>query len=291
MKSSYITNSVLLILIIGLYFFINYQAPQIDYQRLSTLHAEDASSIIIERDNRDDIILNKKSQQWFITQPIQASANTTRVNLILDLLSSRSQGHLEPLPNQSLKQFDLQPAKVTLRINDQTFEFGNVDPLSKHRYIYHDTLIHLIADTVAPLLNATAASFIDNRLFSADHHITKLTLPALINQKSQSSPVTISLKDGHWISSNTTLSADSLTTTIDAWQHAYGMQVFTITPDSTESGIWQTITVEFVEQATIELQLQFDGNSMYVIDGSKGLKYQFPLSHRQQFFPIQEAAQ
>jgi len=288
MKKSVLTNIVLLLLIIGLYWFINQKPAEIENHRLSTLHAEQVSTINIQRHNRDDIELNKQGEYWFITQPIQASANTTRVNLILDLLSSRSHSQLKLDSTSSLQQFDLDPAQITLLINNQRFEFGNIEPLSKNRYIRYNNLVHLISDTVAPLLNSNAASFINNRLFAEELSITKLSLPDIVNENIQLSALSISLEEGHWQSSDATLSADQLTTLVTVWQHAYAMQVFPLTADKIEKEMGQNIMVEFDNRTTAKLLLQFSNRSMSLIDPDKKLKYQFPLSTTQQFFPVQD---
>ncbi len=287
MKKSYLTNIILLLLVIGLYWFINHQPAQVESNRLSTLHAKNVDTIKIQRHNRDDIILNKKSGHWFITQPIQANANSTRINLILALLSSRSHSQLKLAPSLSLQQFDLAPAKISLSINDQKFEFGNVESINQYRYIRYNNSIHLIDDTVAPLLNSNVASFINNRLFSEELSITSLNLPEIASQEGQSSALSINLENGHWQSSNETLSPDQLSNLVTAWQHAYAIQVFPLTADKIQKAIGQNITVKFSNQASAQLLLQFNSYGMSLIDPAKKLKYQFPLSTTQQFFLVQ----
>ena len=288
MKKSYLTNVILLLLVVGLYWFINHQPAQVESNRLSTLHAKSVHTIKIQRHNRDDIVLNKEDGNWFIAQPIQASANPTRINLILALLSSRSHSQLKPDPSLSLQQFDLDPAKISLSINEQRFEFGNVESINQYRYIRYNNSLHLIDDTVAPLLNSNAASFIDNRLFSEKLSITSLNLPEIASQEAQASALSINVENGHWKSSNETLSNDQLSKLVTAWQHAYAMQVFPLTDDKIQKEIGQNITVEFSNQASAQLLLQFNSYSMSLIDPAKKLKYQFPLSITQQFFPVQD---
>ncbi|NOQ94929.1 MAG: DUF4340 domain-containing protein [Methylophaga sp.] len=289
MKKSYITNLVLLLLIFGLYWFINQESEVITTGNLiSSLPVKQANTIRIQRHNRDDIVIHKENEQWIIKQPIQAPANKVRINLILNLLTVASHSQFKPNPSQSLQQFDLEPTKVRLYINDHSFDFGNIEPLSKYRYIHHNATIYLVDDTIAPLLNANAASFINNRLFSGDQHISKLTLPALIHQDSHSLATTIKLKESHWTSSNTELSTDALTTLIENWKNAYAMQVLPITSKEIQRSIGQTIAIEFNNHSSINLLLQFDSRSLSLINPETHLKYQFPLPTAQQLFPIQD---
>jgi len=286
MKSAIIRNSVLLLVIIGLYWFINRApSPLVDSHHLTSLQAEHVTTIHIQRHDRDDIKLSKQDDDWFIDQPIQANANITRTKLILNLLSSVSHSQLTITPNLTLQQFSLEPAKVKLRLNDQLFEFGNIEPISKHRYIRHNNILHLVNDTVMPLLNANANSFIDNRLFSANQHITQLSLPEIVDGDSHTQAVTISLEDGHWQSSNSVLSTDSLTAVITSWQHAYAMQVM---PFNNANAFAQTVTVEFADKTSSNLLLQLTSHHIALIDVSKKLQYQFPRAKLQQFLPIQD---
>jgi len=291
MKKSYLTNIALLLLILGLYWFINREPSVIESEHISSLSAEHAHTIKIQRRDRNDIVLQKQGEQWFIQQPIQANANAIRVNLILDLLSSVSHNQIAVRPDLSLQQFALDPAQFTLLINDQKFEFGAIETLNKYRYIRHNNIVHLINDTVAPLLNANAASFINNRLFTDGLHISKISLPDINDKNTLISALTISLENGHWKSSNATLATDKITSIVNAWQHAYAMQVKPLSQEKINQAIGQKVTFEFTNQSTIELLLQFDDRSMSLIDFNTQLKYLFPLSIKQQFFPSQDSAQ
>jgi len=289
MRTPYITNIALLLLILGLYWFINHDSPVIESNQLSSLSAKHVTTIQIKRLHRDDIVLQKQGASWFIQKPIQANANTVRVNLILDLLSSVSYSQLAVEPNLSLQQFELESAPFKLLINDQQFEFGSIEPLSKNRYIRHNNIIHLINDNVAPLLNANAASFIDNRLIANELHISKISLPAINDGDTLTSALSISLDEGHWQSSSSTLSPDKLSAVIQAWQHAYALQVKPLSKENIKQAVGQYVSFEFKPHSTLKLLLQFDEQHISLIDFNKQLQYQFPLAMKEQFFPIQDS--
>lgn len=273
----------------GLYWSVSYEpTPENNDKTFSSLYAEQVNTIHIKRLNRNDILLNKEAGNWRIVKPIQANANPTRIKLILGLLSTRSHNQFKPDPSLSLQQFDLEPAKISLRLNDKVFNFGDIDALNHYRYIQHNDVIHLIEDTIAPLLNAGAASFIDNRLFSENSHITKLNLPAITDQEISSSVITLSLENGHWQSTDTTLSADVMTTLVDSWQHAYALQVLPLSKDELKTPFGQILTVDFDDQTTTKFFVQTDIKSLYLLDHTKKLKYQFPLANTRQLFPNQD---
>lgn len=286
MKTRYLTNIFLLVFIIGLYWFINREATVTNENiNISSLNTTHVTKIIIQRNNRDDIVLSKKSGDWMLISPINVQANDTRINLILGLLTTAPHNQFPIDSDLSLQQFELDSPKISVQLNEQHFYFGNIEPLSKHRYIRYNNTIYLIDDTVTPLLNANAASFINNRLIPKELHISRLTLPSMSNKESTTSTLTISSEDGHWQSTGSNLSRDMLTALIDAWQYAYATQVIPLSQDVLHDSIGQSISIELSNQTTVKLLLQFDERSMYLIDINKKLKYQFPLSIKQQFFP------
>jgi len=290
MKVRYFTNLVLILLVIGLYWFINLpednNAPQ--QETLTTLKANQVTDIIVHRSGRDTIKLVKDNTHWTIRQPIQAKANKTRVNLILDLLTLTPSKQFQITTDMSLKQFGLDPATISLQLNQQQFQFGNIEILSKKRYIKHHDAIYLVSDRLEPLLNSTAASFIDNHLIDDEDHISQLQLPDLEDKStSKDVPITIKMVNGHWQSNKKSISTDKLTTIVDAWRYAYALQVIPLSTDTLHSLTGEKILVSFQGQLIpTEFLLQLSKQSLSLINLKNKIKYQFPLTIKQQLFPI-----
>lgn len=269
MKSTYLTNIILLILIIGLYWFVNQEeSPVSSATNLFSLSPHDVSNITIQRQDRDEIALRKQDNNWHITQPFQADANAVRIKLLLNVLNSVPYRQFKPEKSTQLKQFNLAPAPITLHLNDHVFHFGDIEPLSKHRYVYHQESIYLFDDAVVPLLNSSASSFIDNHLIAHNQSLTKLTLPS----------ITLKLENGHWKSNDNLLSTDTLTATISTWQNAQAMQVLSLSSGSLTDLTGDTVTLEFDNHNTQTLILQQDKYSISLTDPTKKLHYQFPIA-------------
>ncbi|RKZ79075.1 MAG: hypothetical protein DRQ35_04895, partial [Gammaproteobacteria bacterium] len=161
MKSSYLRNIVLLLLIVGLYWFNNRNNTVINNaEQLTAINSSEIQLITITRPNVDEITIEKTSSGWQISHPIKARANNTRIALLLGLLNSYSYAQQANDSNSMLEQYGLAPEKVSLKLNDYQFQFGDTETISKHRYVLHNDTIHLIDDQVTPLLNANVISFI-----------------------------------------------------------------------------------------------------------------------------------
>ncbi len=284
MKSSYLTNLLLIFLVIGLYWFNN-QSPTTegDTPPLTTLSTNDIQQITIERIHLDNIILEKRSADWLLLQPFNARANNIRIKLLLSLLSMPSHAQLAYSDDELLTQLGLSPAKVTLKLNEYLFQFGNVETISNRRYVLYDGTIHLIDDQISHLLNASASSFIENRLIKPNNVINKITLPILDSTNTLSNEYAdAEYLTGQW--SHPEYSADQLTTLISVWQHAYALQVSPIKKKDFSNSHQVTIWYKNIEEPT-ELKILLTDKILFIYDQQRQLKYQFPMALAQQLFP------
>jgi len=284
MKTSYLTN-LILIVVVGLLYWLNAHEAE-DGKTTTTLSQVSTKSIdniIISQSKRDDIILAKQGEVWQLTHPIQTHANPTRINLLLSLLSSHTYRQQTVSEQQNLEQFGFNNNSTRLQLADQLFVFGGVEPISQQRYLLHNDIIYLIEDTISPLLNTSASSFIDNRLLP-NSHITKLTLPLYQQQDITNNTLTVSLSEGHW-KSNPKHASGKLISLVDSWQHAYALQVIPF--DTISEKLVQYVkhnVLIWLENRTAPLQLTLylSDNALFIVNTELKLAYQFPRMLYQQ---------
>jgi hypothetical protein len=107
MKKSYLTNLILIGLIIGLYWFNTYDnSAEHEMPQLSSLISNNIHNITISRPDIVDIVLEKSASGWQITQPIKAIANNKRVELLLSFLNTPSYAQITIGDGQSISQFE-----------------------------------------------------------------------------------------------------------------------------------------------------------------------------------------
>lgn len=284
MKNSYLTNLALLVVIVIVFWF-NQQSdsPQETTMSLSDIKAMSISDIIITRAQGNDIKLHKHTTGWKITQPLNADGNNTRISLLLSLLSTPIYNQLDNVDDTVLEKFGLKPIKLSLQLNNQLFVFGDVEPLSKRRYILHNNTIYLIEDQLSPLLHANAASLIDNRLFATNSKISKIQLPQLIDgELAPSASILLSKNDGDWTTNPKNYSTTNIAALITSWQQASALQVSPISSE-VDQNVSVLIWLKGQAQPT-EFFVHKDERSLFLINQDKHLNYQFPITLLEQLF-------
>ncbi len=285
MKSSYLTNLVLLIIVIVLLWLSQREQPSSQQPvTLSRLTAAEINNIQIQRPDKSVITLQRQQDQWFLLEPFTARANKTRTDLLLSLLSAPVRGQFQPMDQASLDQFGLRQPESTILLNGQSFYFGGIEPLNKQRYLLHNDIIYLIDDTIAPLLRASAGSFVDNRLIAEQQTISRLAI-----NHGDSQNISLSLQDGHWQSSNLETSSDNLKTLIDSWQHAYAMQVRHMDETALALLPEPQITIWLQHDAEpMSLVMTETKQTLQITNPSLQLQYDFPLALKAQLLPQPE---
>ena len=289
MKKSYLTNLILIALIIGLYWINTIDHSVVDEMpQLSTLNSSNIHNITISRLGIPDIVLEKTASDWLITQPIKAVANKIRVELLLSFLNTPSYAQINFSQGNTLAQFELDSPNLVLTLDKLKVQFGGLEPISKHRYVLIDNVIHLITDRITPLLHANATSFIENKLISKGNIITKLVLPQLNTDNSLSTvPITIENNNGHWQSNLHTITTDRLSAIVENWQHAYALQVLPLKKNTSVSTATHKVQIWFNNQILpTEYELKPNHNALFII-GPQQLSYQFTLASLGQLLPSQ----
>jgi hypothetical protein len=285
MKSSYLTNLVLLSIVIALLWLSQREQPaEQQTSTLSSLDTEAVELIQIERDGKVNLRLERQQSQWVLTEPFNARANPTRINLLLSLLKAPVHGEFQPMDQAALDQFGLSNPDVILSMNSEQFAFGGVESLSENRYVLHQGMIFLVQDDVTPLLTASAGSFVDNRLIPETSRISRLSLPASPNADIT---MTLTLQNGQWQSDSGELSADTIKTLVDSWQHAYAMQVSYLDQDQLNALTEPQIQIWLDDKAKpMQLVLRQSGETLHLINPAQRLQYDFPLALQSQLLPL-----
>ncbi len=284
MKSSYLTNLILLAIVIALLWLSQReQAPEEEAATLSTLETEDIELIEIAREGKVNLRLERQQSQWILTAPFNARANPTRVNLLLSLLKAPVHGEFQPMDEAALQQFGLSDPEVILSMNNEQFAFGGVESISENRYVLHQGMIFLVQDDVTPLLTASAGSFVDNRLIAETSRLNRLSLPSTLDSDDR---INLSLQDGQWQSDNVELSADAMIMLADSWQHAYAMQVRYLNDTALSRLQEPQVKLWLADHSEpVQLLMRQNGDTLQLINPALHLQYDFPLAMLSQLLP------
>jgi len=144
MRTGWIVNLLLLIAVAGLAAYAIYGRNGDDQaqHRIAALGGPEVTRIAIEPRAGASMRLEKRGEDWFLTQPLQARADRTQVERLLELLSARSR---ERLPATELQRFDLDAPALKVSFNDHAIAFGTTNPLSQDQYVLSGDGVYMLS--------------------------------------------------------------------------------------------------------------------------------------------------
>ena len=165
MKLGWIVNLVLLIGVIGLgtYAWHKERQPKEPSHKLSALPAAGVKRIAVTPRSRPGYALEKRGETWFLTAPIEARADQTQAQRMLDLLAATSK---EKLAATDLKRFDLDPPVLKVSMDGQTFAFGGTNPLTQDQYLATGDSVYLVSTYYASLVPSASDRMLTHSLFN-----------------------------------------------------------------------------------------------------------------------------
>ena len=182
--------------------------------RLSTLKAADARTIKIEIAGGAPIALERAASGWRLSAPFAARADDFQSQRLLEILDATSK---DRFPAAGLARFDLNEPNARLTINQQTFSFGAVNPMSREQYVLTQDGIYLIALRYGAALPKNALQLVNRQLFAAEEAPVALEFQEF----------RLAQQDGKWVMSPAVVdsSQDDINRWIDEWRLATALAV------------------------------------------------------------------
>lgn len=198
---------------------------------LTSINAERIQTIRVAYKSRQEIQLERKQGNWFVTAPIQAPANAPMVETLLNIAKTSSHSRY-PVQDMNLGNLNLEPPEARLTLDDLTLAFGTTEPLHQRRYVLLKNTVHLISDNAFQAIASGAADFVDPALLPGDHAITELRLPQVTlnagNPKvSPKRTITLHRDQDGWIAKGADgkPTSEAIAKLVKAWQQHTAQQV------------------------------------------------------------------
>jgi len=127
----------------------------------------DTQTIEIKYQNDILLALRKVEDEWVVTSPFHAPAKASRVSLLLDSNVQTARSYSEATlkedadPTARIGLSERFPDPVELRLNDNLFLLGDIEPVSQLRYVSANHRVYLQADHIVPLLQSAKSTFTD----------------------------------------------------------------------------------------------------------------------------------
>ncbi len=140
------------------------QAPEI--APLLARRPTQIERIVVEREHQERLIFERRAEAWWMLTPTPGLANAVLINAILQLTALRCEPQYAANP-ANLKQAQLEPARLRLRLDHDEIRFGTTAPIDGQRYIQVGDTIRLCPDQAFTLLTSAAGSFLASPIATA----------------------------------------------------------------------------------------------------------------------------
>ena len=175
MKRGWILNVLLLAGVAGLAWYVYYRpADEAPRHKLTTLAPSVVSRVVIEPRDGPPIELAKRDNAWYLVRPIEARADRSQVERLLELTNATSQ---EKFAATDLARFDLDRPSLTVTLGDQRFAFGTVNPLSQEQYVLAGDSVYLLSSFYSSLVPQKADRLLTHSLFIEGESPVAFALP------------------------------------------------------------------------------------------------------------------
>lgn len=147
--------------------------------RLTALEADTVEVIRLQRQDRDDVRMDRRPQGWWLTEPVEARASDFHVRQVLALAELRSEVQYttrEVDPDEA----GLAPPRVHIALDGTAIRLGARDPVEDGlRYAMVGERVHLVRDRVMPLVRGPWWNFLDRHVLGDGRETTALVTEAL----------------------------------------------------------------------------------------------------------------
>jgi len=134
MRKSWVTLGLLLAAVLALGVFVWLKPPQTQQASfvLSASKPAEARTLRLARKGKPFATLEKRGDEWMITEPVKAPADPLQVLRLLAVLEAKSGRHY-PAADAAKFELDAPPSEIT--IDNQRFAFGAINNVTREQYV------------------------------------------------------------------------------------------------------------------------------------------------------------
>lgn len=199
-------NWIMLTTVIGLalFLFLRPSPEDAEVYALSSLSAGAAEHIEIWH-QEDVMTLEKIEDRWYLTAPFYARTDKTKIEQILEILSSKSHHRL---PLGDLDDFGLDKPNVQLQINHEKFSFGGLTPITNEQYVAVGENIYLLPPRYSVMLPSQPIKIVSTTMLGETEMPVGLELRDLHINSDEPESLLRQDETGGWVQLWQTVSAE-----------------------------------------------------------------------------------
>ncbi len=167
MKSHLLLNVALLAALVGLALYAYFRPAETDIPevRITQLGRDQISRVRIERHNAADAEMEKRGTTWHMLRPYQTRVQQIQIDRLLDISTATAS---EEVPNENLSSYGLDPAVLTVTLNDQSLTFGSINEITNEQYLGTDDRVYLVKTYFGYSIPGNSLKLVSRRLLGDD---------------------------------------------------------------------------------------------------------------------------
>lgn len=197
MRSRWIVNLVLLVLVAGISAFLYFRpaAPIETTQsyEVSTRKLADFNSITVEYPTKAAVKYEKRDGYWYMTAPYQQRADQLLTQRILSILAAKSS---DKFSSKDLARFGLDNPRLKLKLNDEIFLFGTHNPITQAQYVLHRDAVYTLESSYEEAATIQDIEMVDKRMLMPNQKIVGFDFSKL--EQWEKSALSLQLAQGKW---------------------------------------------------------------------------------------------
>jgi len=270
MKNRWLLNIGLILLVGTLVLLVLYKPgtrKEAEGTPLTALTADAIQRVRLVRPKQPEIVLEKNGEDWRLTAPRRARANSFRVNELLRLAATRVNTRFPAAPTE-LGKYGLDQPLATLFLNDAEIRFGSMHPLDNQLYVLHDGQVQLIPTSVFRAVSAPLPDFLSTSLIEDKAKLLAFKFPAFgLNQNEQ----------GAWTRTPELkgLGSDQVNRFVDEWRHARALSTAPYSGKPVKERVTLTLA-DGSQQRVIEFGVLAYKPEFILYRKDENLEYSFP---------------
>lgn len=234
MKSRWLVNLVLLVLVAGIAAFLYLRPKPVESNvpksyALSALDPNSFTRLSIEAPGKKPVLLEKQQGRWHLVQPTQGRADLAAVGRVLSLAIATSQ---DKFPATDLARFGLDNPALKVHIDDQEFSFGMYHPVSGDQFVGYKDAVYVLPTVFSEGATMQPLEFLDKHPLDLNEEIAGFDFSGL--EQWEKSRLSLELQNGKWkvSAAGAKPKQDELNEWLSGnWQHLQAKSVEPFTPD------------------------------------------------------------
>jgi hypothetical protein len=252
MKSRWLVNILLLLVVLGVGAFIKFRPQQETIKatsyEVSSLKLNAFKRIDVEFPAKASVAFEKVDGYWYIVKPYKARADQMLVMRILSLVAAKS---AQKFKATDLTQFGLDQPKLKLKFDNEEFSFGMFNPVTSEQYVAFNNQVYLLPVSYAESAQSPLEEYLDKTPFKPTEQKKIVGFDFSRLEQWEEARLNVDLKDGKWTASPA--KAKPTQNDMNEWFDSF----------------WRNISVQRVEPYTPDRKMNYPSFEVKLSDGRK----------------------